>query len=168
MGTLGPARKAEDYRAAVLVNSVLGQFGMMGRIGDEVREKQGLAYYAYSGIEGGHGPGPWSVNAGVNPANVEKAVNSILGEIERIIAEPVTAEDLSDNQSYFIGHLPLQLESNEGLAASILQMETHQLGLDNLLQFRNRVMALTQENLLAAARHYLNPQTLVISVAGPE
>jgi len=168
MGTIGPARKAEDYRAAALVNSVLGQFGMMGRIGDEVREKQGLAYYAYSGIEGGHGPGPWSVNAGVNPANVDKAVNSILHEIERIITEPVSAEDLSDNQSYFTGHLPLQLESNEGLAASIMHMETYQLGLDNLLLFRNRIMALTQEDLLAAARNYLNPQALIIAVAGPE
>jgi zinc protease len=168
LGVVGPSRYAEDYRAATLANSVLGQFGMMGRIGDEVREKQGLAYYAGSSIDGGHGPAPWSVSAGVNPANVQKAVDSIIHELRRIVSEPVSDEDLSDNKSYFIGHLPLQLESNEGVASSILHMETYQLGLDNLVKFRDRVNALTKEDLLAAAQHYLNPDALVVSVAGSE
>ena len=43
--------------AASLGNSVLGQFGMGGRIGDAVREKAGLAYYAYSSVSAGHRPG---------------------------------------------------------------------------------------------------------------
>lgn len=168
MGLPGPSRFAGDYRPATLANSILGQFGMMGRIGDEVREKQGLAYYAYSGIEGGHGPGPWSVSAGVNPSNVQKAVDSIIKELQRIIVEPVSDEDLADNKSYFTGHLPLQLESNEGIAASILNMEVYQLGLDNLLTFRDKINALTKEDLLAAAQKYLNPDAMVIAVAGPE
>lgn len=168
LGVPGPSRFAGDYRAATLANSILGQFGMMGRIGDEVREKQGLAYYAYSGIEGGFGPGPWSVSAGVNPANVQKAIDGITHELRRIISEPVSDEDLSDNQSYFVGHLPLQLESNEGIASSILHMEMYQLGLDNLLNFRDQINALTKDDLLAAAQKYLNPDALVVAVAGPE
>ncbi|MBL8164848.1 MAG: insulinase family protein [Anaerolineae bacterium] len=168
MGVLGPSRYADDYRAATLVNSVLGQFGMMGRIGDEVREKQGLAYYAYSGIEGGHGPGAWSVSAGVNPANVQKAIDSIVNEIRRITTEVVSDDDINDNKSYFIGHLPLQLESNEGIASSIQHMESYNLGLDNLLTFRDRVNALTKEDLLAAVQHYWNTEAFVVAVAGPE
>jgi zinc protease len=46
IGVIGPSRHAEDFQAARLANSVLGEFGMMGRIGDEVREKSGMAYYA--------------------------------------------------------------------------------------------------------------------------
>lgn len=168
MGVLGPSRYADDYRAATLVNSILGQFGMMGRIGDEVREKQGLAYYAYSGLEGGHGPGAWSVSAGVNPANVQKAIDSIVKEIERITTEIVSDEDLSDNKSYFTGHLPLQLESNEGIASSIHHMESYQLGLDNLITFRDKINALTKEDLLKAIQHYWNPEAFVVAVAGPE
>jgi zinc protease len=168
MGVPGPSRHAEYYRPAILVNSILGQFGMMGRIGEVVREKQGLAYYAYSSIEGGHGPGAWSINAGVNPANVQKAIDSMVGEVRRIVTEEVSDEDIDDNKSLFTGQLPLQLESNEGIAASILNMETYNLGLDNLLTFRDKINALTKEDLLKAVQHYWNPEGFVVAVAGPE
>jgi len=168
LGVAGPPRKADDYRAATVVNSILGQFGMMGRIGDEVREKRGLAYYAYSSVEGGHGPGSWSVSAGVNPANVGQAIEAIAAEIGRISREPVSEEELADNQSYFTGHLPLQLESNEGIAATLLNIVTYDLGLDYLLTVRDRINALTREDLLAAMQHYWTPDAFVVSVAGPE
>jgi zinc protease len=167
IGVPGPSRRADDFRAATLANSVFGQFGMMGRIGDVVREQMGLAYYAYSSVEGGQGPGAWSVSAGVNPQNIERAIEAIRAEIARLIAEPVTEEELADNQAYFTGILPLQLESNEGLAGTLLNTETYDLGLDYLLTVRDKIRALTREDLLAAARHYWNPAALVISVAGP-
>ncbi|PJF41197.1 MAG: insulinase family protein [Phototrophicales bacterium] len=168
LGVVGPSRTAEDYLAAALANSVLGVFGMMGRIGQEVREKQGLAYYAYSRVDGGLTPGPWYVSAGVDPNDVDKAIDSILHEIRRMVTEPVSAEDLSDNQSYFIGHLPLQLENNDGVADALLRIETYNLGLDYLIQYRDTVERLTVDDLLAAAQHYLNPDAYVSAVAGPE
>ncbi len=167
LGVAGPPRRAEDYRAATLANSILGQFGLMGRIGEEVREKLGLAYYAYSSLEGGLGPGAWSVSAGVNPANVQKAIDAIVREIRRITTEVVSDQDLDDNKSYFTGHLPLQLESNEGLAGAILNMELYQLGLDNLIRYTAEINALTKDDLLAAAQRYLKPEAHVVSVAGP-
>lgn len=167
LGTLGPPRSAADFYAVRLANSVLGQFGMMGRIGDVVREREGLAYYAYSRVEGGYGPGPWSVVAGVNPANVERAVELCLGEIERITSEPVSAEDLDDNQAFFVGRMPLQLETNEGMAGTLHNIEAYGLGLNYLLQHADIIRALTADDLLAAARKYLHPDRLVIASAGP-
>jgi zinc protease len=108
------------------------------------------------------------VSAGVNPANVSQAIDSIAGEIRRITSEPVTEEELSDNKSYFTGHLPLQLESNEGIAGSLLNIATYDLELDHLLTLRDKINALTREDLLAAAQHYWNPDAFVVSVAGPE
>jgi zinc protease len=168
LGLTGPSRLAPDYHAAVLANSILGQFGMMGRIGASVREELGLAYYAYSQVEGGMGPGPWSVIAGVNPANVGLAVERITDELRRLTSEPVSDQDLSDNQAYHVGHLPLQLESNEGIASTILNMEMYGLGLDYLLTYRDRIYSLSKDDLLQAAKRYLNPDALVIGVAGPE
>ncbi len=167
MGLPGPSRYSPDYQAASLANSVLGQFGMMGRIGKSVREELGLAYYAYSQIDGGFGRGPWSVTAGVNPANVDLAIDRIRDEIRRLVSEPVSDEDLSDNQTYHVGHLPLQLESNEGIAFTLRNMETFDLGLDYLVNYRDTIMSLTRIDLLNAARHYLNPDALVIGIAGP-
>jgi len=168
MGVAGPARYAADYRAAVLVNSVLGQFGMMGRIGDVVREREGMAYYAYSSVDGGFGPGAWRVSAGVNPANIDRAITLINQEVQRIIDTPVDADDLADNQSYFIGRLPLQLETSEGVANTLHTIETYDLGLDYLTTYKREISALTVDDLQAAAAHYLDPQRMVIAVAGPD
>lgn len=168
LGAPGPSRLDPDFHAARLANSILGQFGMMGRLGRSVREQQGMAYYSYSTVDGGAGPGPWRVLAGVNPANVERALASILAEIKRLTTEPVSAEDLADNQSYFTGQLPLQLERNEGVASAILRMERYSLGLDYLRTYADLINALTVEDLLAAAQHYLRPDAYAVAIAGPE
>jgi zinc protease len=167
LGVPGPNRKAEDYQAARLVNNVLGVFGMMGRLGASVREEKGLAYYSYSSLEGGLGPGAWSVSAGVNPQNMKLAVDSIREELERIIREPVSAEDLADNQANLTGRLPLLLESNSGVAGNLLSMERYQLGLDYLRKYTDIINSLTVEELRAAMRHYWKPDAFTLTVAGP-
>ncbi|MBE0690478.1 MAG: insulinase family protein, partial [Anaerolineae bacterium] len=168
IGSFGPSRYEPDYLAAMLVNCVLGQFGMSGRIGETVREDLGLAYYAHSSLDGGMGPTPWRAVAGVNPANIQLAIERIIDEIRRITDEPVSDEDLANVQSFFVGRLPLQLESNEGIAGTMLNMEIYDLGLDYLLTYRERIYALSKEDLLQAARHYLNPDAYVLSISGPE
>ncbi len=167
LGFVGPSRYADDYQAATLVNSVLGQFGMMGRIGDVVREEKGYAYYSYSSIEGGHGQGAWSAAAGVAPQNVEETITDIVNEFQRIVDEPVTDENLDNVQSYYTGNLPLRLESSEGVANTILRLESYKLGLDYLLTYRDKIMDLTADDLQTAAARYINPENVTISVAGP-
>ena len=168
LGVAGPPRRSPDYMAASLGNSVLGQFGMMGRIGDVVREQAGLAYYAYSSLSGGLGPGPWAISAGVDPANVTQAIDLICQEIARFVREPVTAEELADSQANFIGRLPLSLESNGGVAGALINLERYDLGLDYYRRYPDMVRAVTPELVLEAARRYLDPDRLGIAIAGPE
>jgi zinc protease len=167
IGVAGPARSAADFIAASVGNSVLGQFGMMGRIGDVVREQAGLAYYAYSSLSGGMGPGPWSVSAGVAPQNVEKAVELIQSEIQRFVTEAVSAEELRDSQANFIGRLPLALESNVGVAGALLNLERYNLGLDYYRNYADQINDISVNDVLIAAQNYLNPDKLAIAVAGP-
>jgi zinc protease len=167
LGAAGPERIAPAYLAASLGNNVLGQFGLMGRIGDVVREKAGLAYYAHSSLSGGLGPGPWSISAGVDPVNVDKAIELIRQEIARFVREPVSAEELADSQANFIGRLPLSLESNSGVAGALLNLERYRLGLDYYRRYADMVRAVTVEDVLAVAQSYLDPDRLGIAVAGP-
>lgn len=167
IGTLGPSRTDPDYMAASLANSVLGQFGMMGRIGEAVREKSGLAYYAYSSLNAGWGPGSWEVSAGVNPKNVNKAVDLILKELKRFVRNGVTKQELEDNQANYIGRLPLSLESNGGVAGALLNIERYNLGLDYYRRYADTVRAVKREDALQAARKYIDPAKLAIAVAGP-
>ncbi|MCK6540306.1 MAG: insulinase family protein [Anaerolineales bacterium] len=167
IGTNGPKRKDPEYMSAALGNNVLGQFGMMGRIGDSVREKAGLAYYAYSSLNAGIGPGSWEVSAGVNPSNVRKASDLIVDELKRFVDEGVTEDELADSKANFIGRLPLSLESNKGVAGALLNIERHDLGLDYYLRYADLVNEVTRGDVLNAARKYIDPARLAIAVAGP-
>ena len=167
IGACGPVRRSPDFLAAALGNSVLGQFGLYGRIGESVRENSGLAYYALSSLSGGIGPGPWYASAGVDPDNIEQAIRLILEEFDRFTREPVTQEELDDSRANFIGRLPISMETNSGVAGAILNLELYQLGLDYYLLLPGLLQELTPEILLETARRYLNTETMPIAVAGP-
>ncbi|MEX2143588.1 MAG: pitrilysin family protein [Anaerolineales bacterium] len=167
IGTAGPPRLAPDFMAANLGNSILGRFGLMGRVGDAVREKAGMAYYAYSSLSGGTGPGAWDVAAGVNPANETKAIDLIFKELERFTGELVNEEELSDSQSNYVGSMPLSLESNSGVADAMLNIERYQLGLDYYRLYPQLIQSVTREQVREAAAKYLQVGKLAVAVAGP-
>jgi len=167
IGACGPVRRSPDFLAAALGNSVLGQFGLYGRIGQSVRENSGLAYYALSNLSGGIGPGPWYASAGVAPENIERVIQLILKEFDRFTCEPVTQEELEDSKANFIGSLPISMETNSGVAGAILNLERYQLGLDYYLLLPNLLQELTPEIVLETARCYLNTETMAVAVAGP-
>jgi zinc protease len=167
LGAVGPERRSLDYLAAALGNNILGVFGMMGRVGESVREKAGLAYYAYSSLSAGMGPGPWYVTAGVDPANVDKALDLIRAEVARFCAEPVLVEELADSQANFIGRLPLSLETNNGVAGALVNLERYNLGLDYYRQYPDLVRAITREQVLETACRYLAEERLAAAIAGP-
>jgi len=167
VGTNGPKRKDPEFMSALIGNNILGQFGMMGRIGEVVREKSGLAYYAGSSLNAGLGPGSWEVSAGVNPQNVKKATDLIISELKRFVDDGVNAEELADTQANFVGRLPLSLESNGGVANALLNIERYDLGLDYYRRYEDLVREVTAESVLNAARKFVDPDTLAIAVAGP-
>ena len=167
IGTGGPRRLDADYVPAMVGNNILGRFGLMGRIGDVVREEAGLAYYAYSGLGGGLGPGPWTVEAGVNPANEEKATELILSELRRFADELVEESELDDSQSNIIGHMPISLESNGGVASALINIQRYGFDLDHYRHFPEQVATVTREQIRAAAARYLDVERLAIAAAGP-
>jgi zinc protease len=132
-----------------------------------VREEAGLAYYAYSSLSASLGPGAWEMIAGVNPRNVEKAIELIAAQARQFVAEPVSEEELSDSKSNFLGRMPLLLESNGGVAVSLLNIERFNLGLDYFLKYPQKIEAVTAEDILEASRKYLDPDRLAIAIAGP-
>lgn len=166
MGTLAPSRLDPDYVSAVLGNTILGEFGMMGRLGRTVREENGLAYYVSSAVDSLHYGGCWSVEAGVNPANLEKAADLILAELRRFTSEKVSEEELDDVKCYFIGSLPLSLESNSGVASLMMAMENYGLGLEHVIRLPERIRAVSAERILETARKWLQTDRLIRVTAG--
>jgi zinc protease len=167
LGAPGPARTDPEYLAAMLGNNILGVFGMYGRIGDAVREAEGLAYYSMSTVSGGVGPGPWMVLAGVNPRNVPRTVELIRRELTRFTQTKVSRRELADSQASIVGRMPLQMESNEGVAGTLMSIEMFGLGLDYYQRYPGLIRSVTADQILDAARHYLDAEAMVLAVAGP-
>ncbi|NTU80314.1 MAG: insulinase family protein [Chloroflexales bacterium] len=163
----GLARSDPDYYAAMMANLILGRLGMGGRLGENVRESQGMAYYCYSGLEADVGAGPWSAVAGVSPENVERASEAILHEVRRFAAEGPTAQELSDARDYRTGSLVLGLETNDGIAGTLLAIERFDLGLDFIDRYPAIIGAITSEQIVAVARRYLAADAYVLVAAGP-
>ncbi len=160
-------RNHPDYLALRLANTVLGVFGMMGRIGKSVRDAQGLAYYARSSLDGTLGPSAWTASAGVAPDKVEQALGSIRDEWQRLGMEQVPDDELADSKALLSGSLPLRLETNEGVSQSLVDMLYYDLGLEYLQRFGDLVKATSAEEVCRVSRTYFDPQHAILSVAGP-
>ncbi len=167
-GWPGPARADPDFVPCFVANTLFGVFGMYGRLGKIIRETNGLAYYVYSNIEGGKGPGPWRIIAGVNPANVDKTVELILQELHRLRDTRVTKEELQDTQSYLTGSLPLQLETNAGVAHALLNIERHNLGLDYLQRYTDMITAITAPQVQEVVQRWLDPEHYALAIVDPQ
>ena len=167
MGCFSPTRTSPDYLPVFVGNNILGQFGLMGRIGKVVRSKSGLAYYASSSVSSWSDVGTWSFSAGVNPENMEKAIDLIRKEIKKFVESHVTDQELNNSKSHLIGRIPMALESNAGLANSILTMRRFELGLDYYQKYAGQIVSITAKQILSASQKYLHPDHLVITSAGP-
>lgn len=168
MGCHGPSRISEDYLPASLGNNILGQFGMMGRIGNAVREKSGLAYYASTSLNAWLQGGSWEISAGINPKNYQKTIEIIKAELTQFIEELVTDEELEDSKSSYIGSLPLSVESNSGVANAIIKMERYGLGLNYLQNFPEKIKNISKEDIRKIAYKYINPDRMVTISSGPK
>jgi zinc protease len=160
-------RNSPDYYALSFANHILGRMYFMGRFGEKVRDEQGLAYYAYSELQGSYGRGAWLMRAGVNPRNLDKALESIDTELKRFLADGPTPEEQADGVSSLLGSLPRQLETNDGAAAVMGEIELYDLGLDYLERYPDIIRSLTREQVIDAARRWIQADHLVTAIAGP-
>jgi zinc protease len=168
LGVPGFARTSPDYYSGMIADLILGRLGLMGRLGATVRDQEGLAYYVYSQAQAGFLAGPWAVRAGVNPRNVDRAIEGILREIRGLQREPVRGGELPDAQNYLVGSLAVRLETDAGIAQALLEIETFDLGLDYLAQYPALIRGVTPEAIGAAATRYfdLNGYTVATAVPG--
>jgi zinc protease len=155
------------FYAFWMMNNVLGQFGLGGRLAENIRERQGMAYYAYSTLEAMIGEGPLIVRAGVDPANVDRAIEAIDDEVGAFGIGGPTRDELEDTRSSLIGSIPRMLESNESIAEFLLHAELFGLGLDFDRRLPELLRAVTIDDVREAAAEVLRPDHAAIVVAGP-
>ena len=160
-------RDDPSYYGVWIMNNVLGQYGLGGRLGDSIRERQGMAYYAFSSFDANVMEGPLLIRAGVNPANVDRTLQSIDAEVDRMSANGITETELTDAKRYLIGSIPRTLETNAGIATFLQGVEHFNLGLDFDQRLPELLSAVTIEHVAAAARRTLAASRAAVVIAGP-
>ncbi len=160
-------RSDPAFHAYWIMNNVLGQYGIGGRLGRSIRERQGMAYYAGSMFDAGHIAGPLLVRAGVNADNVDRAIASIDTEVAAMARDGVTDEELTSAKRYLVGSTPRSLETNEGIARFLQTAELFDLGLDHDRRLPGLVQSVTADEVAEAARRTLVTEHASIVIAGP-
>jgi zinc protease len=161
------SRSDPAYDALRLMNNVLGQYSLGGRLGDSIRERQGMAYHVSSSFEPNVMPAPLVIRAGVAPANVDRTIRSIDEELTRLAERGVTARELDESRRYLIGSLPRALETNAAIATFLQMVEFFGLGLDYDVRMPDMMRAVTLEEVNAVARRLIDPGRAALAIAGP-
>jgi zinc protease len=167
IGGVACSRTEPDYEPLNLMNVILGELGFMGRLGQRVRDKEGLAYSCTSFLNAGLLGGSWTALAGVNPRNIAKAMVLMKEEIERVRQELVEEQELADAKQNQLGSALMELESTEGIARTSHNLAHFDLGLDYFVKRRQLFAKITREDLMEMAKKYLDSSRLSTVIVGP-
>jgi zinc protease len=160
-------RRDPAYYALWLMNNAFGQYAIGGRLGDSIRERQGMAYYVSSSLDANLVEGPLAIRAGVGPANVDRAIASIDEEVARLVRDGLTPKELDESRRYLIGSIPRALETNAAIANFLQTGEFFGLGLDYDVRLPTLLGAVTIDDVHAVARRALSPDRATVVIAGP-
>ena len=160
-------RSDPAYYACWLMNHAFGQYSMSGRLGDSIRERQGMAYYVYSALDANVMEGPLSIHAGVSEANIDQAVASIDEEVDKLVTNGLTQKELDDSRRFLIFAMPRALETNAGIANYLQTAEFFGLGLDFDVRIPDLLNAVTLDEANALAKKFLSVDRATIVIAGP-
>jgi predicted Zn-dependent peptidase len=156
-----------DYVALAIANDILGGSSFRSRIFNDVRTKQGLAYSVGSRLNTGmHDQGIWLVRAETKLASTQEVIRRFLTNIERMRTELVSDAELAEAKEAYVNSFVFSFSSPSAIVSRLIELEYDGLPKDFLQQLREKVVKLTKEDILAAARKHLHPDRLKIIAVG--
>ncbi len=166
-GWIFPSMHSEDYPAISLLNTILGSSGLSSRLFLELREKQGLAYTVRSSYETYKLAASFSVYIASEPKNIETCLKGFKKEIDKIVSERISDEELEDAKNNIIGKRQFFTETNILQSSLIGLYESEGLGYDYETKLIEKIKSVTPEKIQEIAKKYFsNPY--VLSVLAPK
>lgn len=166
VGQTGIKRTDPDYFPLFVGNYVLGGGGFASRMVEEVRQKRGLAYSAYSYFSPLAELGVFQIGLQTRKDQAEEALKVVRETVVRYVAEGPTQAELDAAKQNLIGGFPLRIDSNRKIHDYLGLMGFYGLPLDYLDQFVKQIDAVTVEQVRDAFRRRVNPDRMVTVVVG--
>ena len=167
-GGAGLDRQDPDFIPGALMNHILGGGGgLTSRLADEVREKRGLAYSVSTGLSTWL-PDGGSLTGSVATENsaVRRSIELIRAEMRRMAEGGVTEKELADAKAYLIGAYALNIDSNEGLADTLLTIRRFRLGEDYIERRKQLIESVTPADISRVAERLLKPERFTWVIVG--
>ena len=166
-GHLSIKEQDPDYVALAIANDILGGSSFRSRLFNDVRSKRGLAYSVGSRlIAGAHDQGVWLMRAETKLSSTQEVIARFVANMERMRTELVTDSELAEAKEAYVNSFVFSFASSSAIVARLMELEYDGLPKDFLQQLRARVIALTKEEILAAAKKHFNPERLHIVAVG--
>jgi len=160
-------RAHPDFHALSVMNAILGGL-FNSRINLNLRERHAYTYGAFSQFDWRRRASAFEAATAVRSDVTAAAVREILHEIDRMRNEPVSASELSLAVDYLTGVFPIRFETSAAIAAALAMREGYELAPDYYDTYRERIAAVTVDEVLRVAQTHLDPARLqVVAVADP-
>ena len=161
----GITRTSPDYFPLMLMHTVLGATAS-SRLFMNLREEKGYTYGAYSNLDARRSAGTFRASAEVRTQVTGDSLKEFFYELDRIRNEPVSQKEIADAKSYLTGVFPIRLETQEGLTDQLVQIKMLNLPNDYLQNYRDRVQAVTIDEIQRVAEKYIKPDEAALVVVG--
>jgi predicted Zn-dependent peptidase len=166
LGVRGYELTHPDRYAVQLLSVILGG-GMSSRLFTEVRERRGLSYYVHAASSAYTDAGTFYTGAGVDVSRIDEAIGTIVGELRKIAAEPVPADELEKARGYAKGRFVLRLESPQALIQFGLRREVLENEIEEPDDVLRALDAVSARDVQRVARDLLDGKRLYLAVVGP-
>ncbi|TKB55123.1 MAG: insulinase family protein [Nitrospira sp.] len=167
IGHLSIKEQDPDYVALAIANDILGGSSFRSRLFNDVRTKRGLAYSVGSRLNSGvHDQGIWLMRAETKLPSTQEVTARFVANMERMRTELVTDSELAEAKEAYVNSFVFSFASSTAIVGRLMELEYDGLPKDFLQQLRARVVALTKEEILAAAKKHFNPERLTIVAVG--
>ncbi|MGH7651306.1 MAG: M16 family metallopeptidase [Gemmatimonadaceae bacterium] len=165
IGQAGLQATDSDYIPMVALNHVFGG-GFSSRMNMNLREKHGYTYGAFSGLDLRSGAGALEANSEVRTSATDSALVEAVGEYRRLVTDAIPEAELHNMVNNLVSGFPNTVQTVQGLSASMQSLIVWGLPLDFYTTYRERLSAVTPDDLKRVAAARLTPDNLLIVVAG--
>lgn len=167
LGHLSIKQHDPDYVSLAIANDILGGSSFRSRLFNDVRTKRGLAYSVGSRLNTGvHDQGVWLMRAETKLPSTQEVIARFVANMERMRTELVTDNELAEAKEAYVNSFVFSFGSPSAIVGRLIELEYDGLPKDFLQQVRARVVALSKEEILAAAKKHFNPERLTIVAVG--
>lgn len=165
VGTQAIDRLHPDYDVLQVMNKVLGG-GPTGRLFITLREEKSYTYGAYSNVQAGQWRGIWQASTEVRSEVTEAALRDLLAEVAKMRDQPVPDKEFRDQKRSMVGSFALSLENPQQMINYYVTSWRYGLPADYWDKYPERMNAVTQAQVQAAAKKYLDPARLHVVAVG--